>query len=110
MSPFQLNEKLKERCILLGASECYTQFIDIPEYQKDWPYSPFWYNAIKLGPQMHKNYVMHVCDLIDRYLEKFDFCGVTDITTDVMIKEGCRFVVYCFYCSKEDFHKKINVE
>jgi len=105
VTAFQLNEELKERCILLGASECYTQYIEDPKYQN----SPFWYNVVKLGPQMHKNYVMVVCGLIDNYLEEFDFLGFHDTSTDVMINHDYRFVVYCFYSNKENFCKNASL-
>jgi hypothetical protein len=101
VTAFQLNEELKERCILLGASKCYTQYIDHPS-------SPFWYNAVKMGPQMHKNYVMVICGLIDNYLEEFDFLGFQDTSTDVMLNQDHRFVVYCFYSDKENFNKEMN--
>jgi hypothetical protein len=106
VTAFKLNEDLKERCILLGASECYTQYIEDPKYQN----SPFWYNVIKMGPQMHKNYVMVICNLIDSYLEEFDFLGFSDSSTDVMIKQDCRFVIYCLYSDKENFCKEVNLE
>ena len=59
-----------------------------------------------MGPQIHKNYVMVICNLIDSYLEEFDFLGFADTSTDVMLKHDCRFVVYCFYCDKKKFLQK----
>jgi hypothetical protein len=102
-SAFDLNEELKERCILLGVKECYTRYVDDPKYQD----SPFWFNVIKMPPTMNKKYVMAVCAIIDNYLEEFDFLGVGDQSNEVMLLENNRYVVYCFYCDKEKFFKKI---
>ena len=98
-----LFRSLKDRCILLGASECYTQYIEGDKCLA----APFWYNAIKLGPQMHKNYMMVICNLVDSYLEELASFGFYDATTDVMFKNDCRYIVYCFYYYKENFFKKL---
>ena len=103
-SGFDLNEELKERCILLGVRECYTQYIDDLKNQG----SPFWFNVIKMPITMNKKYVLIVCGLIDNYLEEFDFLGFSDQTNDVNISYDSRYVVYCFYCDKEKFFKKID--
>ena len=93
MTAFEFNEELKERCILLGASSCYTRYIDSPEYKK----VPFWYNVIELPLHMHKNYMMVVCGLVDNYLEEMAFWGIEDQTNDVSLATSGRYICYCFY-------------
>ena len=101
MTAFDFNEELKERCILLGATSCYTKYVDNPDY-KD---SPFWFNVIQLPLHMHKNYVMVICGLVDSYLEEMAFWGIEKQDNDVSMNEKGRFICYRFYYDKKTFLK-----
>jgi hypothetical protein len=102
VTAFQFNEELKERCILLGARQCFTKYIETSQHNG----SPVWYNVIELPLQMHKNYVMVVCGLVDSYLEEFDFLGIDQSYTDVSLGYNGKYIVYCFYYNFETFTKK----
>lgn len=105
VSAFDLNEELKERCILLGASRCFTQYVEDPQYKN----APFWFNAVELPNHMHKNYVMVVCGLIDNYLEEIGFLGIEDQGTDVSVRPEGRYVVYCFFTDKQKFYESVKI-
>lgn len=102
MTPFEFNEELKERCILLGAGNCFTKYLD--ETQTNC--GPVWFNVIELPLHMHKKYVMVVCGLVDSYMEEFDFLGIDNIDTDVSLNDNGRFVIYNFYYDFDTFTKK----
>jgi hypothetical protein len=101
VTAFEFNEELKERCILLGATRCFTKYVDDPEYKN----VPFWFNSIELPLHMNKNYIMVVCGLVDSYLEEMEFWGIDKQDNDVSINEKGRYITYCFYYDKETFHK-----
>lgn len=102
MTAFQFNEELKERCILLGAQQCFTKYLEKGQCKN----GPVWYNAIELPLHMHKNYVMVVCSLVDSYLEEFDFLGIEESATEVSLNATGRYIVYYFYYDFETFTKK----
>jgi hypothetical protein len=103
MTAFDFNEELKEKCILLGVTSCYTKYVNDLDYKN----IPFWFNVIQLPLHMHKNYVMVVCNLVDIYLEEMAFWGIEKQDNEVCINEKGRFIIYCFYYDKKTFLKNM---
>ena len=103
VTAFDINEDTKEKCILLGALSCYTEFrTNSNSYHKE----PHWYNKITLPLKMNKNNLTLICALVDDYLEKLEYLGVENILTDVNINFSERHIRYWVFCSRKEFIEK----
>lgn len=103
MTGFDVNEDLKERCILLGATKCYTEFRpkgDLVFKQ------PCWFNRITLPFQLHKNLTTVLCALVDDYMEELESLGFGDIITEVQATFSEKYILYWILCNKEEFLEK----
>lgn len=103
MTGFDINEDLKDRCILLGATSCYTEF----RPQGDLIYKqPCWFNKITLSSNLHKNLITVLCALVDDYLEELESLGFEDIVTEVQATVFERYIYYWIFCDRKDFLEK----
>lgn len=105
MTGFDINEDLKERCILLGASSCYTEYYPPNIFFKH-NYTPFWYNKIVLPASLNKSYILVLCSLVDDYLEELQSLGFEDIVTDVREVHTNRHIYYWILSDKTEFLEK----
>ncbi len=103
MTGFDINEDLKERCILLGASSCYTEFR--PEGDLVCK-KPCWYNKITLSSSLYYTLIMVLCGLVDDYLEELESLGFDVPVTDVQSLKKEKHIHYWIICDKKDFLEK----
>ena len=73
MTGFEMNEELKEGCILLGATKAVTT-----HFKKGTPLlpEPFWETIIILHEQMHKNHIKVIYRLVEEYMNAFEEYGI----------------------------------
>jgi len=100
---FSINEELKDQCILLGASSCYTEFRSSGDLVCKYP---CWYNKIILPFHLHKNTILILCSLVDDYLEELKFLGFEDILTEVFSSGKEKYIYYWIICEKNKFLEK----
>lgn len=103
MTGFVINEDLKERCLLLGARSCYTEFYPKSNFL---PHSPYWYNKISFPQNTNKNYILVLCSLVDEYLEELISLGFDNIITDVRHANTHCCIYYWILCDREEFLEK----
>jgi hypothetical protein len=103
VTAFDINEDIKEKCILLGALSCYTEFRTScnPNHEES-----HWYNKITLPLNLNKNHLTLICEMIEDYLEKMEYLGVENILTDVNINFSERHIRYWVFCSRKEFIEK----
>lgn len=103
MTGFDVNEDLKERCVLLGATKSYTEFRPTGDLVFK---QPCWFNCITLSSHLHKNLITVLCALVDDYMEELESLGFEDIITEVQATFSERYILYWILCSKEEFLEK----
>jgi len=104
MTAFELNEDLKERCILLGATKAVTT-----HFKNGFPLlpEPFWETVIVLPYNMHKKYLRVVFSLVKEYMEEFEEYGYNCADPVLEFSYGEPRIVYAIFPGQKSFTKKL---
>jgi hypothetical protein len=103
MTAFDLNEDLKERCMLLGATKAITTW-----FKNGVPLIPdeFYETIIVLPTGMHKNLVKVVFSLVKEYMVEFEDNGFECADPVLEFSYLQPRIVYAIFPEKNTFTKK----
>jgi hypothetical protein len=104
MTAFELNEELKERCILLGAKKTITTHFKegvplLPE--------PFWETIVIIPLSLHKNYIKVIYSLINEYMQIFEKNNFFCAKPVLEFSYGEPRIIYAIFPEKLSFTKKL---
>jgi hypothetical protein len=100
VTAFELNEDLKERCILLGATSAVTK-----HFKNGVPIIPdeFWETVIRMPQKTHKNYLRVVGSLIEEYLQMFEKNKYECADIELAYQDKCPYLIYAVFPGKKSF-------
>jgi hypothetical protein len=104
MTGFDMNEDLKERCILLGATKAVTT-----HFKEGFPLlpEPFWETIVILHSKMHKNHIKIIYKLIDEFMNKFEDLGFNCADPVLEFSFEVPRIVYAIFPGNTSFTKKL---
>lgn len=103
MTAFELNEELKESCMLLGATKAVTT-----HFKDGFPLLPesFWETIIVMPKEMHINLCRYIFDLVEDYLAAFEQSGFNCADPVFEYSYGEPRIIYAIFPGKLSFTKK----
>jgi hypothetical protein len=104
MTGFELNEDLKDRCMLLGATKAVTT-----HFKEGFPLlpEPFWETIVVLHDKMHKNHIKVIFSLIKEYMKEFEEYGFNCADPVFEFSYGEPRIVYAIFPGYYSFTKKL---
>jgi hypothetical protein len=102
VTAFELNEDLKERCILLGATSAITV-----RFKDGVPIVPdeFWETVIRMPETTHNKYIQVVASLIEEYLVMFEKNKYECADIEFAYQGKCPYLIYAVFPGKKSFTK-----
>lgn len=103
MTGFELNEELKENCILLGATKAVTTLFKegtplLPE--------PFWETIITIPKTAHINYSKVIFNLVCNFMDTFEVYGFMCADPVFEYSYGEPRIIYAIFPGKKSFTKE----
>jgi hypothetical protein len=103
MTAFELNDDLKERCMLLGASKAVTIW-----FKDGVPLIPdeFWETIIVLPTGIHKNLLKIIFHLVKEFMVEFESNGFECADPVLEFSYAQPRIVYAIFPEKNSFTEK----
>jgi hypothetical protein len=103
MTAFELNEELKDGCILLGATKAVTT-----HFKEGFPLlpEPFWETIVVLPKQTHLNLCKVIFSLVEEYMCAFEEYGFNCADPVFEYSYGEPRIIYAIFPGKHSFTKK----
>lgn len=97
---FDLNEELKESCILLGATKAVTT-----HFKQGFPLlpEPFWETIVIMPETAHINLCKVIFNLIEEYIDAFESAGFSCADPVLEYSYGVPRIIYAIFPGKKSF-------
>lgn len=103
MTAFELNEELKENCMLLGATKAVTT-----HFKEGFPLlpEPFWETIVTIPETAHINYSKVIFSLISKFMITFEEYGFNCAEPVFEYSYGAPRIIYAIFPGKKSFTKE----